>query len=410
MKKTQTTGQAPALKFLLPLLAIALAALNMRAAVTGLSPLIPTIQQQLGLNNTLVGLIGMIPTAMFGLAALATPKILQRFTLIQALILALIITGCGLLIRVWGNPLTLFAGSMLALLQIGMLNAMMPLAVRLLFPQKVHLVSIWYLVFMQIGMAAAPLLTVQAAAHPVFATLTMQPWQYALALLALPAFAAGCLWIPLLKLHHHTNQNKQQAKLRVGRTKIGFSLAVMFGFTSFATYGLMMFLPAMYLDGGASPTFAATMLALWSGIGLVLALLGPWIAGRFADPFWIIVGFQIMFAVGVTGMALAPMKLPVLWAILAGLGPCAFPVGLTLINVRAKTMAGATALSAYGQGLGYTYACLGPLLFGLIRNHTTGWTYPLLVCLTAMVLVTFAAWFCTRAEYVEDQLARTTKN
>ena len=41
------------------------------------------------------------------------------------------------------------------------------------------------------------------------------------------------------------------------------------------------------------------------------------------------------------------MAAPWLWAIIAGLGPATFPLGLTLINLRTRTPAGSAALSGF---------------------------------------------------------------
>src|SRR3546814_4480926 len=70
------------------------------------------------------------------------------------------------------------------------------------------------------------------------------------------------------------------------------------------------------------------------------------------------------------------MAAPLLWVPLVGLGPSTFPLGLTLINLRTRTPAGSAPLSGFMQGVGYAVACLGPLLFGELREATGGWTWP----------------------------------
>ncbi|MFC7719540.1 hypothetical protein [Nonomuraea recticatena] len=42
-----------------------------------------------------------------------------------------------------------------------------------------------------------------------------------------------------------------------------------------------------------------------------------------------------------------------------------------------------TALSAVAQSVGYVLAALGPLVIGLLRQATGGWTVPLLAGLAA---------------------------
>ncbi|MGT2480162.1 hypothetical protein ACU4GR_17930 [Methylobacterium oryzae CBMB20] len=44
--------------------------------------------------------------------------------------------------------------------------------------------------------------------------------------------------------------------------------------------------------------------------------------------------------------------------------------------LRAADAASAAGLSAMAQGIGYTGACLGPLIFGLAHEVTGGWGRP----------------------------------
>lgn len=392
---------------IIALVAILLTAINMRGAVTSLSPLVSDIQESLHLSTTAVGLLGMIPTAAFAVAALVSPRALRVFTVAQTLAVASVVTAVGIVVRVLGpSTALLFAGSVLALIAIGITNAVVPIAVRAFFPQRVPLLSTLYLLSMQVGMTAAPALAIpleNAAAEHGFA----QPWRYSLAAWAIPALVAGVSWLPLVRLPRSGAARaaaERKTTVPVYRTKVGIGLAAMFGMTSFTSYTMMMFLPSMYMDGGASRDFAALMLSVWSGAGLLVAFIGPWIIGRFEKPYPFVVLFLVLFLVGNYGIAFAPMSAPWLWVILSGLGPATFAMALTLINVRARSFAGATAMSAFGQGAGYTVACLGPFLVGLLKDVTSGWLAPTVATTIALIIVGIGGYFATRPVYVEDQL------
>ncbi|APT84327.1 MFS transporter [Corynebacterium aquilae] len=389
-------------------LAIILTALNMRAAVTGLSPLLPRLMHDLGLSGTQIGVLGMIPTAMFAVSAISSPKLLKVLTIPRALFLAMVLTAGGQILRVAIPTFTgMFAGSLCALFAIGVTNALLPLAVRAFYPSRVPGWSMTYLVVMQIGMAGAPLLAEPLALWGDSST-NGHGWRISLGSWSLMAILAALAWIPLLatprsKVADQASKRGEKM-LPVWKTPVGLGLATMFGFTSFATYAMMLFLPQMYVDGGASPQFAALMLSVWAGLGLALAFIGPWLVGRFEDPFPAIVFFLILFIIGNFGIALAPMRAPWLWVIISALGPCTFPMGLTLVNVRARTMAGATALSAFGQGAGYTIACGGPLFYGILHEHVAGWVWPNVVTAVVLTIVAVGGFFATRNTTVEQQL------
>ncbi|MGE8250258.1 MAG: MFS transporter, partial [Stenotrophomonas bentonitica] len=60
---------------LLAFAAILLAALNLRTAVTSLTPLLDVLGQTFGFGTTMTGVLGMLPTAAFALFGVTTPAV-----------------------------------------------------------------------------------------------------------------------------------------------------------------------------------------------------------------------------------------------------------------------------------------------------------------------------------------------
>src|SRR3546814_1838762 len=147
-------------------------------------------------------------------------------------------------------------------------------------------------------------------------------------------------------------------------------MALMFGMTSLATYSMFTWLPKILTEAGATPAFGGAMVALHAALGLVSALTIPARAARLSTPFPSVLACASCHFGGFAGLLLAPMAAPLLWVPLVGPGPSTFPLGLTLINLRTRTPAGSASLSGFMQGVGYAVACLGPLLFGVLREAT----------------------------------------
>lgn len=390
------------------LLAILLTAVNLRAAITALSPLIPRIQESLGVSGTVIGILGMVPTAMFAISAFALPPLKKHLTFSQLLFVAMLLTGLGQLWRSFGDSTwSLIAGSLIAFFSIGVTNAALPLAVREYFPNHVPGLSTAYMVVSQIVQSFAAILAEPLAQIAEERGLT--GWMWSLATWGLFGLIAAITWLPLL-----TRRGPKQdlrvpqgaPKAPVWRTKVGWGLALTFGFTSFVTYSLMTFIPRIFADAGADSTLAGGLLAYWSILGLPLSIVGPWIAGRFARIYPVVLFTGLLFVIGNLGMVLAPMAAPWLWVTFSGLGPITFYMAITLINVRARTMDGATGLSSFGQGMGYALASPGPLLTGFIADVSGSFVIVGFVWVAATIVVMAGAWFVTRQVFVEDQMER----
>lgn len=385
------------------LTAIILTALNLRSAITALAPLISEIRDDLTVGASLFGVLGMIPTAMFAAAAFLLPNLKARFTTSQLLMSAMLLTAAGQGLRVLGGPGILVGGSVLALFAIGITNALMPLAVREYFPNRVAAMSMTYLTTSQIIQSIAPIMAVPLSTWATLMGIT--GWRMSLGSWGLLGLVAAVAWLPLLTApvaKHDVRIPQPSMSIPVWKTPVGVGLGLMFGFTSFSTYSLMTFLPQMVPDA----QLGAALLGWWSLLGLPLNIIGPWVAARVQNCYPILIGASILFLVGNAGLCFAPMSAPWLWTTLSGLGPLAFPMALTLINIRARTTEGATALSSFGQGLAYTVACMGPLLTGLILDTTGGFTLVFVIFVAASVMVLGGGFFATRQVYVEDQAGR----
>ena len=136
-----------------------------------------------------------------------------------------------------------------------------------------------------------------------------------------------------------------------------------------------------------SASTAGVMLAVFGGMGVPAALVVPTLAARFGRMALLATQFAVSFAIGVLGLLLAPLHLTLLWVVIAGWGSGGFSLALTLIGLRSRSPAGAGRLSGFAQGLGYLMAGLGPIIAGVLRQETGGWTAPFVVLVAILVLM-----------------------
>ncbi|GAA3520221.1 MFS transporter [Dietzia aurantiaca] len=352
------------------LVGVVLVSLNLRTAVTSLSPLLGVIDAEIGLGAAGMGLLGMIPTAMFAVWGVLTPVALRRMGLEAMTVLAMAAAAIGQLVRaVAHDPWVMGAGSIIALAGMGIGNVVAPPLVKKYFPRHVAVVSMAYITGLQLGTVVPALVAVPVE--------EAAGWRVSIGWWAVLAVVAAIPWmIEILRPGTPTGgptasaagPTGQPQRIRPWRSPVGVALALFFGTNSLSTYAFFTWLPAVAESIGMSRAEGGLALAVYSAIGLIAALVVPWVAGRFEDPYAVVVVSVVAYLAGFAGLLWAPGVAPWLWICLLGVGPSTFPLCLTLINLRTRTQAGSAALSGFSQGVGYTAACLGPIVFGMLLD------------------------------------------
>lgn len=405
----------------LVLVAIALSALNLRTAVTSLTPLLDRLGDAFHFGPTMTGLFGIVPTVAFAVFGVATPAIAHRFGLERTVLLAMLLAAVGLFGRAFANDTgQLLLTSAIALSGMGIGNVILPPLVKRYFADRIGGISAMYITMLQMGTILPAL-----AAVPVADTLG---WRVSLGAWSLIAVAAALPWAITLyqesrgrSAHALVPATHDQAMTgddeapelaappasgRAWRSPVAWGMALMFGMTSLVVYSMFTWLPKLLTDAGASELFGGTMLGMYAGLGLLSSFVMPVVAVRMRNPFPVVLACCVIHVIAFTGLLLAPMTLTLLWVALLGLGPSTFPLALTLINERTRTPAGSAALSGFTQGLGYALSCTGPLLFGVLHDLTDGWLWPFAFLTVALVVLAFGGYLACKPRMLEDSWGR----
>ncbi|SFA78166.1 MFS transporter, CP family, cyanate transporter [Nocardioides alpinus] len=385
-------------------LATALTALNLRTAVTGLSPLLETIGADLGFGLALAGLLGTVPAATFGVFGFLAPVITRRYGLERTAAAALALTALALVLRALSpTPLALVASTVVALAGIGAANVVIVPLIKAWFADRIALWTSGYLLLLQTGQFVAPLLAVPVAGAT--------SWRLSVGIWAAPAAVAAVVWLTLaiaLPADHHAPAAAAPVTQRqIGRSSTAWGLIGLFAMVSVSNYSIITWVPAVLTDAGASAARGGAMLGLYSAWGVLAALVVPQLATRLRNPFVVVVACSVLLVVGYAGLALAPLDGTVLWMCALGVGVSTFPLCMTLINHRTRTPQSASAVSGFVQGVGYGLACFGPIGLGLVREATGSWTTPLVLLGATALPGLLAGWYACRPCFVEDAVADT---
>ena len=385
----------------LALAGILLAAFNLRTAVTSLTPLLQVVGADFGFGSATAGLLGMLPTASFAFFGVATARIVHRLGLERTTTLAMAMATAGLLARgLVPGTLGLVLASLLALAGMGIGNVTLPPLVKRHFPRRVGVLSSLYITLLQLGTMLPAFVAVPLA--------NAYNWRVSLASWSLASLVALLPWLALLRRQGHAHggdlpDTHPPRKARAWHSRLGWALCTMFGMTSLATYSMFTWLPRWFVEAGATPQAAGNLLGVYSGVTLLPTLLVPLFATRMRQPFLIVGVALACYAIGFAGMLWRPLAFPVLWSALLGMAGMTFPLGLVLINLRTRTPAGSAMLSSFVQGVGYTLACLGPLLFGLLHEWSGRWNWPVAFIGLCLAALAWGGWQACRPRYLEDE-------
>ena len=370
---------------ILIIVGIVIAAFNLRPGVTGLSPLLDAMGEQIHLSATFLAIIGMLPPLLYGLSGFITPRLYTRFTDLGLTLAAMLMVTIGLGVRaVIDSPPVFLALSVLALLGMGIGNVVLPPLVKSYFPDRVALMSTVHVGLLQFGTFIPPLVAVPLA--------TGFGWRGSLLVWAGFAGLGVAVWL-LLRLLRPAPAVEVAAAVvggselaRLMRSKRAWALMTMTGLTSFNNFILFTWLPTLLTRSGFDAAFAGAMLALVTAIPLVLGFVLPTLAQKLSSAYPIVVGFCLSLAVGYIGLWLLPTAAPVLWTVLLGIGISTFPLALTLITLRARDADSAASLSGFVQGGGYLLAATGPLIFAFLIQSFDG-LWPAFAVVLASVAV-----------------------
>jgi MFS transporter, CP family, cyanate transporter len=375
---------------------ILLVAVNLRTAITSLGALLDEVRVGLGLSGTMAGIVTTLPALSFAAFGAITPWLTRRFNPASVLVGAMAALAIGEVLRaVTDTPTVFVLLSALALAGIAVANVLLPVLVKAYFPGRAGFVTGIYTMTLIAGTTAAAAASVPIA--QVFGS-----WRIGLGIWAIIAVVAMLPWLRAGLRRQAPGTRVVHSRVRPGRTRLGWAMAIYFGAQSLSGYATMGWLAQIFRDSDYSPTDAGLLLAGVTAVGVPIALLMPTMAGRLRDLRGMVVAMSVAMIASYVGLAIAPHGGAILWVTLLAIGQGAFPLALAMIGMRARTPEGTVALSAFAQSTGYLIASLGPFLVGVLYEATGGWTLPMSFLIAAAVVQGGAGVLAAKPRFIED--------
>ncbi len=368
------------------LIGIIFIASTLRSPLTSVGPLIASIRDSLAISNVLAGFLTTIPLLAFALISPFAPKIARRFGMELTLFVSLILLTAGILIRSLGTTPNLLIGTFLIGLAIAFGNVLLPGLIKLNFPLHIGLITGIYSVSMNLSASIAVGVSVPLANGTRFG------WEGALGVWALLTFIALLVWLPQLKNKRFPDPAEilvvKAKSPALWRSPLAWSVTFFMGFQSLIFYTTSAWMPEVLKTQGISMDSAGWMVSLLQFSQLPMTFIVPILAGKVKDQRWIVVGVAILYLLGYGGIMAGGTTLVPLWMILIGIaGGATFGLSMMFFTLRTRSPHEAADLSGMAQSFGYLLAAIGPVLFGLLHDFTSGWTVPMLIIIVASLIV-----------------------
>lgn len=373
------------------LAAVLLYALNLRAPITALAPVVDDVRSALGLSAAGVGLLTGIPVLCFALLTPLMAVLLGRLGTSRVVFVSLVTVLVGTLLRSSGGFATALAGTVLIGVAITAGNVAVPIVIGRDFPSSVARVTGLYTAALNGGSVLTTVFTAPLAA--------VIGWRWALASWGLMAVVALVVWQRAYPLRGAAAAPVLAASGgSVWRLPVTWFLAVAFAGQAFGYYAVSAWLPSILHDTlGLAPTGAGGAAALFQLFGMVGGVAVPLLLARRLPLPFVSLGIAVGWLALPLGLLFAP-SLWALWCTCAGVAQGGnFTVIFTVIASSSHSQAAARRMSATVQSIGYTAGAVGPSVLGAVHTASGGWSAPLTVVLGVMVSMACASGLALRS-------------
>ncbi|KAB2340621.1 CynX/NimT family MFS transporter [Actinomadura rudentiformis] len=369
------------------LIAIVLVAANLRATLTGVGALLPAIERDAALASGGAGLLSTLPLLTFAATSPLVGRVSHRLGASRLLVLSLAVLAAGTVLRSLPSLICLFAGTVVLSAAIACGNVLLPAVVRRSVPtHRIGTVSALYVTVMGLIAAVSSGISVPLSDALPGGWRTSLGWSLVLAVPGL------LVWIAYMRSDAGRPAPAARRSETPWRSRLAWQVTFFMGLQSLGFYSVIAWLPSILADQGTSASAAGWMLFFYQVVALLASSVVPLLSRGHDDQRWTAATASALVAAGFVVLLVAP-GLSFLSCTLLGLGGGACLVlAMTFQSRRAASPAQASALAGMAQAIGYLVAAAGPLVLGVLHDHTGGWGLPLLV-LTGLSFAMAAAGF-----------------
>lgn len=361
-------GESTDARWLAVVAALVLVGTALRPQALIIGPLVGDVQADLGVSHGVAGLLSTIPVLAMGFLAPLGPVLAGSIgPKLGVAVCVLLIAVFGVLRAFLPDAVTVLAATIGIGVGMAIVGPILPAIVRQRLPHHPAAGTGAYVAGLVIGATATAIAAVPLAQ-------ALGGWRGSFAVVSAVAFVSLGAWLVLMPRDEGHRRVAPQRPRIPWRRPSAWLLGGIFGSQSILFYGGITWLASIYVERGWGELEAGSLVALFTGIGLVPTLAVPLLADRFGTRRSQLAVAALLSVAGALTVALTPSEpngsLVAFGAVvLLGLGVGAFfPLALTLPVDIAGNAADAASISALMLLVGYLLASLAPVVLGFTRD------------------------------------------
>ncbi|WP_210135916.1 MULTISPECIES: MFS transporter [unclassified Mammaliicoccus] len=352
---------------------------SLRAPITSVGIALPSIKETLNLSNTSVSLITIIPLLSFAVISLFAAKISHKFGLERTVFGALILICIGIALRAITGVSWLYIGTILIGVGIAFGNVLTPGIIKMNFPLRIGIMTGYYTVVMNIFGSASSYVTAPLVKH--------FNYNIAISLIGIVTFIGIIIWSFQLNKHETVNSSQTTTNINVWKSPLSWQITLLMGGQSMIFYSLINWLPEFLLSHGTPINEAGIYLSILQLAIIPLTFVTPIFAEKMKNQVLITFVTGLLFVLGILTLMLQP-NWAFLGIILIGIASgLAFGLVNTFFGLRTENGLTAAKLSGMSQSVGYLFAAIGPLLFGILHDATNSWNTSFGILLVTSIII-----------------------
>jgi len=359
--------------------------LNLRPLLTSISPLMGVILNATGLSFRGASMLTGLPVVAMGVCAFGASALARSVGQARGVAIGLIAIVAACAGRFFaGNAAALIASAAIAGTGVAVIQALLPGVMKTRFAARLPFAMGLYSASIMAGGGLGASITPAVASRV--------SWQAGLAFWALPALIALAVWMLLMRtdaLPRASSAGSAKPAPSLFLNRRAWTLGIFFGLVNGGYTSLVAWMPAYYQQLGRGVTESGALLAMLTVFQASSALLLPMAAARFGRGRdrrpWIALGLVAQLA-GFALLLVAPLSAPlVVVALLGGGLGGVFALSLVLTLDHADDPALAARLVAFVQGVGFVIAAIAPVVAGVVRDVSGGFSMSWMMLAASLV-------------------------